>query len=596
MLVYGDHSRRECPADKIANLARSLSEVEAMRPGIQRHAAWVGLLVEAGELVQGLLDAAFAERSRDDITPLSEACGRTLLAFGRAVVSSWTSGFEWSGPPVLPALQALRALALPSEVVCKVPEGYAFYALYPEAYLEAARALATGEGTPRVIGLRSIGTSLSGVVAAALGAEAPITVRPVGHAFQRTLALSEALEARLLADAPRHRFAIVDEGPGLSGSSFGAVADFLEDQGVPLERLGFLPGHLGPLGPQASERHRARWERAARHGVDFEPLLLKPRERSRSLVAWVEELTGPAEGPPEDVGGGAWRRHLLREEHWPAVHVQQERRKFLLRAGGRRWLLKFAGLGAYGEHRLARARALQEAGFSPPVVGLRHGFLVQPWLDEARPLHALRDVDRRALVRRVGEYLGFRAKHFGARAAGQGASPRHLLEMARRNVSLGLGSEWAEALGAWEPRLSSLERAVHRVETDNKLQPWEWLVLPDGRLLKADAVDHHQGHDLIGCQDLAWDLAGAEVELALTEDERALLHETVARRGGRAPDPEALRFHRLCYLAFQLGHHVMAADTFAGWLPEETTRLRQAASRYEAWLRRELTPERAVGS
>jgi hypothetical protein len=230
------------------------------------------------------------------------------------------------------------------------------------------------------------------------------------------------------------------------------------------------------------------------------------------------------------------------------------------------------------------------------VAGLRHGFLVQPWLEEARPLLDLRAVDRRALVRRVGEYLGFRAKHFAAPEPGRGASPRQLLEMARRNISLGLGDEWAEALGAWEPRLSSLERVLHRVETDNKLQPWEWLVLPEGRFLKADAVDHHEAHDLIGCQDIAWDLAGAEVELELADDERALLHETVARRGVKTPDPEVLRFHRLCYLAFQLGHHRLAADTFAGWLQDEATRLRRAAGRYEAWLRRELTPERAVGS
>jgi hypothetical protein len=597
MLVYGDHSRRVDPAAKLEELGRAFARVEVMRPGLPRHAALVGLLVEAGELVQGLLDAEFAERQRDDISPLSEACARVLLALGQGVLSSWTSGFARLGPPVRPALLALRALTLPPEVVCKVPEGYAFYALYPEAYLEAARTLASGEGSPRVIGLRSIGTSLAGVVAAAMGAEAPFTVRPVGHAFQRTLSLSAALESRLLADAPRHRFAIVDEGPGLSGSSFGAVADFLEERGVSLERLCFLPGHLGSLGPQASERHRTRWERAARHVVDFERLLLRPDEGSHALPSWVEDLTGPAEASSlEDIGGGAWRRHLLREEDWPAVHVQQERRKFLLRAGGRRWLLKFAGLGAYGERRLARARVLQEAGFTPPVAGLRHGFLVQPWLEEARPLLDLQSVDRRALVRRVGEYLGFRAKHFAAPEPGRGASPRQLLEMARRNVSLGLGSEWAEMLGAWEPRLSMLERTLRRVEMDNKLQPWEWLVLPDGRFLKADAVDHHEGHDLIGCQDIAWDLAGAEVELELAEDERALLHETVARRGARAPEPEVLRFHRLCYLAFQLGHHALAADTFAGWLSEEATRLRRAAGRYEAWLRRELTPGRAVGS
>ena len=55
------------------------------------------------------------------------------------------------------------------------------------------------------------------------------------------------------------RFAIVDEGPGLSGSSFGCVADWLEDNGVAPERIHVFPGHDGPLGPAASARHRDRW-------------------------------------------------------------------------------------------------------------------------------------------------------------------------------------------------------------------------------------------------------------------------------------------------------------------------------------------------
>jgi hypothetical protein len=29
------------------------------------------------------------------------------------------------------------------------------------------------------------------------------------------------------------------------------------------------------------------------------------------------------------------------------------------------------------------------------------------------------------------------------------------------------------------------------------------------RLLKTDALDYHAGHDPIGCQDIAWDIAGA---------------------------------------------------------------------------------------
>jgi len=46
------------------------------------------------------------------------------------------------------------------------------------------------------------------------------------------------------------------------------------------------------------------------------------------------------------------------------------------------------------------------------------------------------------------------------------------------------------------------------------------LLLPSGRLIKADAVDHCRGHDLVGCQDPGWDLAGAAVELSLDAGER----------------------------------------------------------------------------
>jgi hypothetical protein len=282
---------------------------------------------------------------------------------------------------------------------------------------------------------------------------------------------------------------------------------------------------------------------------------------------------------------------LLREEEWPAVHVQQERRKYLLRAGGRTWLLRFVGLGRYGERHLERARALAEAGFSPPVVGLRHGFLVQPWLSEARPLQGRREVDRQAFITRVGEYLGHRAKHLRGAPERSGASPRKLWEMARYNAAQALGPELAARLEVWEPRLATIARAVRRMETDNRLHAWEWLWLPGGRILKADGVDHCRGHDLVGCQDLAWDLAGAAVELGLTEAEQAGLGEAVARHGGTLPEPEVLRFHILCYLAFQLGHHTLAASALEGIVPEEATRLRRAAERYgEALCQRLIEP------
>ena len=95
---------------------------------------------------------------------------------------------------------------------------------------EAAAALRVLGPIP-VIGIRSIGTGLAALVAAALGAKPPVTVRPTGHPFRREVSSGPSLHGGAYrgSHAP---YAIVDEGPGLSGSSFGAVADWLEARGV----------------------------------------------------------------------------------------------------------------------------------------------------------------------------------------------------------------------------------------------------------------------------------------------------------------------------------------------------------------------------
>jgi hypothetical protein len=600
MLVYGDHPREVDAVAEARALVSARAEVEALPPGLPRHTALVSLLIRVGEWAQGVLDAEHARRGEDGDTPLARACEAALLALGHAVAASWTGGFRADLTPLGPVLAPLHGLAPREPVRCKVPEGYAFHALYPEGYLETARAL-PADGRPwRVIGIRGIGTGLAGVVAAGLGAQALCTVRPGGHPFERTLALAPELAAKLAEEARAGwRFAVVDEGPGLSGSSFGAVADFLEVCGAAPESVAFFPSHTGDPGPRAQARHRERWARADKRVTDFDALLLRPAEPAHALTRWVEDVTGQAEGPPEDVSGGGWRRALLGdvpESEWPPVHPWQERRKYLLRAGGRRWLLKFAGLGAHGARAYLHARVLAEAGFGVPVAGLRHGFLVQPWLEEARPLSAASgDVDRWALVERVGAYLGFRSHHFGTVGEGCGASPRALWEMARYNAREALGGEVACALDAWAPRLGALERAVRRTVTDNRLHAWEWLVLPGGRVLKADAVDHHRGHDLVGCQDLAWDLAGAAVELGLDADAQGALGVAVERHKGHVPSSDVLRFHRQAYLAFQLGHHTLAATSQAPHAPDEAARLRRAADRYAELLRRELAGPSASG-
>jgi len=97
---------------------------------------------------------------------------------------------------------------------------------------------------------------------------------------------------------------------------------------------------------------------------------------------------------------------------------------------------------------------------------------------------------------------------------------------------------------------------VRRVRTDNKLDREEWLRLADGRLIKTDALDHHRGHDLIGCQDAAWDTAGAIAEFDLDDAQ--------ARRLIAASDlpihAALLAFYRIAYAAFRLGQATLSGD------------------------------------
>jgi len=580
MLVYGDLARQASTATVLDNIASMLRSLPAIRSGIERHAGLVAVFIEMGELAQGIADAEFDVRGVDALSPAQASAMAVLMAMADAVRRSWESQFmDQDGLPA-DLLAGLSNERLPASLSLKRPEGYAFYALYPESYVQAASALSRDHAL-RVIGIRSIGAGLAALVASALGAPAPITVRPTGDPFRREIRMTDEAAADLLKDREAH-FVVVDEGPGLSGSSFGAVADWLEARGVARDNIRFFPSHANDLGPMASAPHRERWRSALRHVVDFDELVLRARRPSHRLEGWAADLTGPPEGPLQDISGGAWRaHHFLTEAEWPPCHVQQERRKFLLRAGGHTWLLKFVGLGRASAEKLVLARSLHAAGFAPEPAGYRHGFLVERWMGDALPVTPAA-VDRAALVRRLGSYIGFRAHTFPA-GPQQGASLTELFHMARHNAASGLDEEAAKVIEPWRNRLADLEGEVRKVRTDNRLQAWEWLRTPDGRLIKTDALDHHAAHDLVGCQDAAWDLAGARIEFELSDDELAELCGVFERVAQRPVSRGLLAFYEVCYAAFQLGHWLLTADSLVGF-PAEALRARAAAERYRGAL------------
>ena len=542
MLVYADRERRLSPADCLSAIAAEIGRGD--------REALTDAFVRAAELAQGLVDAEFAASGADDWTPIHRAAIALLLDCARRLRRPSAAPFE----------NPFAGLALPASVAVRTAEGFAHYAVYPEAFLVAGeRVRAT-----TVIGLRSIGFGLGALVAAGCGAARLFSLRPVGEPYRRRLTIAPALEAALLS-ASDALIAVVDEGPGQSGSSIAAVAHWLVRHGVAAERIVFVPSHGGEPGSAAGEFIRTVWRTTRRVSLDFDDLFVGETAQE-PLARWFEDLTGPPIAPLQDLSGGGWRRGC---PDAPPAYEMQERRKFLLQTTQGRFLLKFAGLGVLPRRKLARAQALYAAGFGAEPLALRRGFLLKRWLDAAPSAR----VDARDIAR-VAAYLGFRAEHFAAPE--HGASFAELAAMAEHNIAEGAGAETAAAALApfAKSRLATLEREVRAVDVDGRMHLWEWLRVGD-RLVKTDALDHSDGHDLVGRQDIAWDVAGAAVELGL--DARLLVD---AMPAPTRPSADLVAFLRVAYLGFQLG-----LWTFAATAAPQDRALAAVVDRYRAHVR-----------
>ncbi|WP_108396142.1 hypothetical protein [Devosia submarina] len=535
--------RLEDASNVARELRQRLQKVGNLGPRRERHQSLVAAFIRLSELVQGIADREFHHIHADEISPTQKAGNALLLSLAQTVAASWDSGFSNTEPLPPAAFQQLYALGQAGSITTKQAEGYAFYALYPESYIAAARQSGLGTDTT-VIGIRSIGAGLAALVAAGLGAPPAITIRPSGHPFDRQLVLGPKLSRHLLER--EGAFAVVDEGPGLSGSSFNCVADWLVRHGIAEKRIHFFPSHFGDLGPQAQEAHRQRWAKAPKHHVSFDALVLDAAEPAQSLESWIASAVGPLTAPLRDISGGNWR-DLKAPAEVPADPAM-EKRKFLAETKGGKWLAKFSGNGDAGQNKLALAQALGDAGFLPQPMFLACGFLLMPWLEgqtaSGQTLPPGRLID----------YLAFRSN---LPPQGGGASLGELFEAAIYNIGQRYGENAATSL---RTALGNPER-FHPIPccTDNRIHAWEWH-LKDGQWFKFDSLDHHAAHDLVGCQDIAWDLAGAAVELDLCFQDRDQLATALAERIGRSIEPDFVAASELCYLGFQIGLWSMARD------------------------------------
>ncbi|TNC72440.1 hypothetical protein [Rubellimicrobium roseum] len=567
MIVYSDRRRRVAPREFLERLIRSF--------GAPRHDT-LALLVETGVLEAGVADA---------LCPEEDHQGEGLAEL-RAAMLDLARALRGDADRLVSARKRLAGIAArlsPEPVEVSEPEGFAFYALYPETYAEAARRFLRAEQPERamVVGLRSIGTTLSAVVAAELEAQGvevtSFTVRPRGHPWDRKLRLSPELRAGLGQGGP---VLIVDEGPGISGSSFASVAEAASEAGVPDDRIHLFPSWDSDGSGLRSERARAVWPRVKRWVVSFEETFL---DTGRLAAAW-------GGGGLRDISGGLWRE-VVPSCRDVAVQPQHERRKYLLERGdGTPLLLKFVGLGDRGHRALARAEIQAADGFASPVAGLRDGFLAQEWVKghpAGSALHARTAEDTGSnWSATMGRYLG----HLATQTKGA-ARFDDILAMVRLNVGEGLGGE---ALGhvAWLERMRAAVEARPAVAVDGRMLPQEWLRSEAGERLKCDGLDHHDDHFWPGAQDIAWDLAGAMVEWGMEPEAREALlqhYESCSEiRPGARDDGarEVLHFYEATYLAYRLGYTTLAAETLGSG--EDGCRMARDRDRYAGLLRAAL--------
>jgi len=484
-------------------------------------------LLLAGELECGLADST-----------ASLSCGEVTDCLAESLVV---------GRPIDPAplRNTLLQLVPPDQLPISAPEGFAYYALHPLAYAEVAKKISNLSGTVAVVGIRSIGTTLSAVVTAALrsaGKNATrITVRPHGHPYNRELQFSsEQKEIIRQALAQNADFLLVDEGPGLSGSSFLSVAEALEAHGVCGQKMTLICGHQ----------------------PDFASFRANDGQRRASRFRWLSVDGTPRRPGSAEVfiGGGEWRRSFHPDRTaWPASWTSFERLKYLsAQHENAPRLYKFLGLGHYGDEVFERERRVAEGGFGLLPQIEPHGFASYPWIN-SRPMHPT-DLGKGAL-RGLAEYCAFRAREFPADVSNLDS----LTHMANHNLAE-LGLDLQVDL--------RLERPVI---ADGRMQPHEWLLSPEDQMLKTDSGSHGDDHFFPGPTDIAWDLAGAMVEWRMDSEQAEYFLQQYCRFSSDNAGPR-IRDFLIAYNAFRSSYCLMAANALHG--TDEEVRLQRAAASY----------------
>lgn len=578
--------------------------------------ALLGALLRAGELESALADSA-AENS-ESVGFITDALALRFMNRSAALNAE-------------NLLAILERLSVPETLRVSTPEGFAYYALHPAAYANLAERVLDPTRPAAIIGIRSIGSTLSAVVAAGLRVQQipeRITVRPAGHPFERQTEFNSTQQAWVSSQLSQSaQFLVVDEGPGLSGSSFLSVGEALVNAGVPRSEIIFLcSAEPKPEQLLALDAIR-RWK-------EFKYQVTSSNFKPADAGLWI--------------GGGEWRQlflHNIEPSKWPASWTQMERAKFL--SCDRKFIYKFSGLGHYGHCVYERAQILFAAGFAPEVAKDKGGYLRYEFVP-GRPLQAnacsepvLRRMARYCAMRKtefaIGNFVAARPdrsrwlKNYNSINLSEGRSFSCAIKTLKNDTSL-LPQAYAQRSaapskqllqqhlqpcrstlpkdGALAPEVNCeiiLETMCHvnareefgieldlppdflklefPVLADARMLPHEWLLADSGPLLKIDGDSHGEDHFFPGACDIAWDLAGTIVEWGLDDHAAEFFLQQYSSASGDDARPR-LPAYLLAYSLFRMGYCKMAAEAMRG-TPEEPGLL-AAYQRYRKFARQSL--------
>ncbi len=542
MLLYAKQSFRASPRQ----LARSLRNriAEQPLPNLAEARQW---LIALGQIEQAVLDSGLSNGG--------QASAATLMAADLflEVRSGSSSGTRAAVTELVRKLSILESGLVDQELEFRIPEGFAWYALYPDSYAQTSERWSLrfepAEIDVCVIGLRSIGTTLAAVVAQALRRRGfrianCLTLRPSG--------VSPFRYVDFHGFSPASQNIIVDEGPGVSGASMVAVARALRDAGARPDSIHFFAGHAYGPGPAVGPEAKTWWQGDRIWTTSLDDTFLGGKLLPDALASAVEEYTGErAAGPAQPLGTQGWQALAgLRALPRAVAPIIETPKKFVRLRSGRNVVLKFAGMDLtsqqFWESQANAHLVTDRAAVSP--LGRHQGWLVLPWIDGER----LSAADAHSQF--ITEYLG----PWIAAVSTRKLHPDEIRAGIRRV---------ADALSAWATRqeafpVSSIERVAEQVigevgtasqpcYGDGRLAPHEWIREPSGTIRKIDSGRHDRDHTWVGPQPIVWDLVGAEVEWGLDPMRAGELRSNVQSLTGYSCSERTRAFYIAGYCAFR---------------------------------------------